>query len=65
MQKRPIANIGAMSKALKLSVPTVTSALQHLGKIGVAKEMTGSKRNRVFSYPKYLAMVAAGTEPLP
>lgn len=64
MQKRPIANIGAMSQALKLSVPTVTASLQHLSKLGIAKEMTGAKRNRVFSYPKYLAMVSAGTEPL-
>jgi len=64
MQKRPIANIGAMSKTLALSVPTVTAALEHLSHLGVAKEMTGSKRNRIFSYTKYLAMVAAGTEPI-
>ena len=64
MQKRPIANIGAMSKTLRLSVPTVTAALQHLSRLGIAKELTGGRRNRVFSYTKYLAMVAAGTEPL-
>lgn len=64
MQKRPIANIRAMSKTLSLSVPTVTAALQHLSQMGIAKEMTGGRRNRVFSYTKYLAMVAAGTEPL-
>ena len=64
MQKRPIANIGAMSKALALSVPTVTAALEHLSRLGIAKEMTGGRRNRVFSYSKYLAMVAAGTEPI-
>jgi Fic family protein len=64
MQKRPIANIGAMSKALSLSVPTVTAALGHLRRLGIAKELTGGKRSRVFSYSKYLAMVAAGTEPI-
>jgi Fic family protein len=64
MQKRPIANIGAMSKALKLSVPTVTAALQHLAEIGIVKEITGGRRNRVFSYRRYLAIVAAGTEPI-
>ena len=64
MQRRPIANIGAMSKTLKLSVPTVTSALQHLADIGVVKEITGGRRNRVFSYPKYLRIVEAGTEPI-
>jgi Fic family protein len=64
MQKRPVANIGAISKTLGLSVPTVTGALQHLSDLGIAKEMTGGRRNRVFSYKKYLAMVAAGTEPI-
>jgi Fic family protein len=64
LQKRPIANIGALSKSLSLSVPTVTAALQNLSRLGVTKEMTGHLRNRVFSYPKYLQIVAAGTEPL-
>jgi Fic family protein len=65
MQKRPIASIGSMSKALKLSVPTVTAALQHLADIGIVREITGGRRNRVFSYPRYLAMLEAGTEPIP
>jgi Fic family protein len=64
MQKRPVANIGAISKTLGLSVPTVTAALEHLSGLGITKEMTGGRRNRVFSYTKYLAMVAAGTEPI-
>lgn len=64
MQKRPIANIRAISKTLGLSVPTVTAALHHLTELGITKEMTGGQRNRVFSYKKYLAMVAAGTEPI-
>jgi Fic family protein len=64
MQKRPIAIIGAISKTLGLSVPTVTAALQHLTDLGIVKEMTRGRRNRVFSYSKYLAMVAAGTEPI-
>lgn len=64
MQRRPIANIGAISKNLGLSVPTVTAALQHLSRLGIAKETTGGRRDRVFSYSRYLAMVAAGTEPI-
>src|SRR5262249_8493198 len=64
MQRRPIANIGAISKVLQLSVPTVTAALEHLTEIGIVKEITGGRRNRVFSYPKYLAIVTAGTEPI-
>src|SRR5205807_4804538 len=48
MQKRPIANIAAMSKALSLSVPTVTAALGHLNRLGIANELTGGKRSKVF-----------------
>jgi Fic family protein len=64
MQKRPIASIGAISKALKLSVPTVTAALQHLTDISIVREITGGRRNRVFSYPRYMAIAEAGTEPI-
>ena len=64
MQKRPIANIAAVSKSLGLSVPTVTAALHHLSRLGIAKEMTGHRRNRMFSYSKYLEIVSAGTEPI-
>lgn len=37
---------------------------EHLADIGIAKEITGGRRNRIFSYARYLAIVAAGTEPL-
>jgi Fic family protein len=64
LQKRPIANIGALSKSLSLSVPTVTAALHNLSQLGVTREMTGRLRNKIFSYSKYLQIVAAGTEPI-
>lgn len=65
MQKRPVANIGTMAKSLKLSIPTVTASLEHLAKLGIAEEMTGNRRNRLFCYTEYLKIVSAGTEPLP
>jgi Fic family protein len=64
MQKRLIISIGAAAKALGVTVPTITAALQNLAEIGIVSEMTGHKRNRVFSYTKYLAIVSAGTEPI-
>ena len=33
-----------------------------LEKVGVAEELTGKKRNRVFGYSQYLAILAEGTE---
>lgn len=32
--------------------------------LDIVKERTGGRRNRVFSYERYLAMLNEGTEPL-
>lgn len=64
MQRKPIANIAAMARALKLSIPTVTTALNHLVRIGIVEEATGRKRGRLFTYSRYFKMVSEGTEPL-
>jgi hypothetical protein len=32
--------------------------------LGIAKELTGRKRDRVFAYDRYLAVLQEGTEPL-
>lgn len=65
MQRKPIINIGATSRALKLSVPTVTGAVNHLAHIGMIEEITGRQRGRLFSYSRYFNIVSEGTEPLP
>ncbi len=64
MQRKPIANIGVIAKALKLSIPTVTVALKHLVRIGIVEEVTGKKRDRLFTYSRYFNIVSEGTEPL-
>ena len=48
-----------------LSAPTVNSALADLAALGIVSETTGRKRNRVFAYTRYLAILGEGTEPLP
>jgi Fic family protein len=64
MQRKPIANIGATAKALKLSIPTVAVALNHLVRIGIVEEVTGKRRDRLFTYSRYFNIVSEGTEPL-
>lgn len=64
MRRKPIANIAAAAKSLKLSVPTVTVALNHLLRIGVVEEITGKRRDRLFSYSRYFNLVSEGTEPM-
>ena len=64
MQKKPLVDIGAVASELDLSIPTVTAALNHLVRLGIAKEVTGKRRARVFGYSRYLKILSEGTEPL-
>ena len=64
MQKKPLVGIGVVAEELKLSIPTVTVALDHLVRLGIAKEVTGKRRARVFGYSRYLKILSEGTEPL-
>jgi Fic family protein len=64
MQRKPIASIATTAKALKLSIPTVTVALNHLMRIGIVEEVTGKRRGRLFIYSRYFNIASEGTEPL-
>jgi Fic family protein len=64
MQTNPYIRIRTATKALKLTVPTVTSALNNLGRLGIVKEVSGKQRDRLFAYSRYVSMVSQGTEPL-
>ena len=62
LMRRPIGTIAWLSKETGLSVPTVTSALRSLEGTGLVREMTGQRRNKVFSYPHYLEILVEGTD---
>ena len=47
-----------------LSPPTVNAALADMERLGIVTEVTGKKRNRVFSYRAYLDILSEGTAPL-
>ena len=64
MQGHPLIKIGPTAKSLKLSVPTITGALESLVKLKIAKEATGKRRDRLFAYPRYSHILSEGTEPL-
>ncbi len=64
LQRQPILSIGAASKELKLTIPTVTASLAHLGRLGIVREVTGRKYGRLYTYDRYLNILNEGTEPL-
>ena len=63
-QTNPILSIPITSKKIGISFPAVMSAVGHLQKLGVLREITGKQRRRLFVYEAYLNILNEGTEPL-
>lgn len=64
LHDRPILNLNDAASRTGLTFPTVAKAMTSLIELGIVRELTGNRRNRVFAYDKYLAVLAEGTEPL-
>ncbi len=45
-----------------LTAATVNKALVHLERLGIVREPTAQKRNRLFSYAGYVEIMNRGTE---
>ena len=65
LQSRPLLSIVKSAEELQLAAPTVATALQNLQGLGIARELTGRPRNRLFVYGRYLDILNEGVEPLP
>jgi Fic family protein len=52
--QRPIISIPRACEMTGLWTTSVTTAMKYLEKIGIVREITGSKRNRLFSYVEYM-----------
>ena len=50
---------------LGLSRPTVRACVEAMQEMGIARELTGRERRRLYIYDAYIAVLAEGTEPLP
>jgi len=64
LQKRPIASVAQLQKTTGLTFPTVSAALERMKQLGIVAELTGRRRNRLFAYAPYVAILSAGAEPL-
>jgi Fic family protein len=58
---RPLVTLTEVVSRSGLSFPAASSAMAQLVAMGIATELTGKKRNRVFAYARYLATLGAGT----
>ena len=64
LRDRPLATLNALTGRTGASYPTVARAVEALETLGIVREITGRKRQRVFAYTRYLAILNEGTEPL-
>lgn len=64
LQRKPVVSIADVASALDVSAPTAASALKRLQEIGIAREITGRQRDRLFVYEPYVRLLGHGTEPI-
>ncbi|MDM7938634.1 MAG: Fic family protein [Cyanobium sp. CZS 48M] len=64
LRRRPLTSINQLRELSGLSFPTASKAIETLVGLGIAREITGGRRNRLFAYDAYLAILSEGTEPL-
>ena len=62
LQRRGLIAIPGAARELGLSQPTVASMLVRLAQLGIARETTGRRRDRIYAYGAYMDILNDGTE---
>ncbi len=62
LMERPITTSGWLVEKTGITPATVNKALTHLERLGIVRELTTRKRNRLFSYTGYVDITSQGTE---
>jgi Fic family protein len=62
LMEHPIATSGSLVEKTGITPATVNKALGHLEQLGIVRELTARKRNRLFSYAGYIEIMNRGTE---
>ena len=60
----PVRSISDVCGVTGLSFPGASAGMQRLVDLGMAREITGGRRDRLFIYTDYLGTLNEGTEPL-
>jgi len=62
LKAQPILSLPAVCRHTHLSFATASAAMKVLANNGIAREITGKRRNRLFVYDQYLSILSEGTE---
>lgn len=55
MSERPISSLSGICERTDLSFPTTARSVDRLERLGIVRELSGGRRNRVFAYERCLA----------
>ena len=61
LRERVVISIPYAARELDITWPTAKSALQRLESMGIAREISGRRRDRIYSYGKQLEILDRGT----
>jgi predicted transcriptional regulator len=64
LRSRPVSSLKLLCTDTGMTFPTVGKVMQTLIQLGIARELTGQRRNRVFVYDDYLNILNEGGEAL-
>jgi len=64
LRQRPMLSLRQLCRDAAMTFPTASKAMQALVTAGIARELTGQRRNRVFVYGAYLEILNEGGDPL-
>ncbi len=64
LRQRPVITLRHLCEKHGMTFPTAAKAIQTLCKAGITRELTGQRRNRVFVYDAYLAILNEKGQPL-
>lgn len=62
LKARPITSMRELRGRTGLSFPATSAGMDLLVELDIARELTGRRRNRIFAYNRYLAILNEGTE---
>ncbi len=64
LRQRPLTTLRQLAPSADITFPTASKAMGALVGLGIARELTGQRRNRVFVYDAYLAILNEGGDAL-
>lgn len=65
LKARVVVSLRTVAEHTGLTFPTVSQAMNFLVDYGIAREVTGGSRNRLYAYQEYLAILNKGVEEPP